>query len=53
MTSGVFFQRWTSCARTPNALDVHVALDQLGSPLGDGVNIEPRQLGNSAIPAMP
>jgi hypothetical protein len=52
MTCGVFFQRRTSRAWTPNSLDLHVALEQLGSALGDGVDIQPGQLGDASVPAM-
>ena len=53
MTCGVFFQQRTSRAGTPDALELHVALEQFGSALGNGVDIEPGQSGDPAVPAMP
>ncbi|MGH8524432.1 MAG: hypothetical protein ACREXY_09505, partial [Gammaproteobacteria bacterium] len=45
-------QRVTPCAGPPNAIDLHVALEQLGSSLRNGMDIHSGQLGNSAVAAM-
>jgi hypothetical protein len=49
ITSGVFFRRFASSARTAPTPTQDLLVDQFAAPLGHGVGVQTEQIGDQAV----
>ena len=53
MTSGVFFQPWSSAARAPHPVDLDIAVDELPAAGGDRGRVDTKEGGDAPVAAPP